>query len=494
MTEKKYMINDEELIYGLMTAEFSGTELPDGFFDRPYGGVILFAKNIGSPKQLKCLIADIKERAGRDILISVDQEGGSVTRVNFPDMTPLSGNMAIGMSGSERLAFLNGVICGREIRDFGFNVDFAPCADINSNPDNPIIGVRSFGEDPDKVSCMTASFLKGLKAGGIIPCAKHFPGHGDTSFDSHLTMPVSHKTYGELEECELIPFVSAIRAGVPMIMTSHISFPSVDPSGLPATLSKDILTGILRNRLGFDGVIITDSMAMDGVRKKFGYGRACALALKAGADMLIACGSEDHRKEAFDEIKKAVDCGEIDRDALVRSFARIKSMLASVPEGIRAENPLAISEETARRAIEIRKNINGLFGRKFEKTLIICPEKFKLSPHSAPTENPYFADYMPYADKEFFDIDTGRRDAKAIFRKAEAADRIILIISLNGRLQGPQKDIADSLKPYAEKTAVISSHSPYIEKDLKWAAAYMNSFCGGRLSMKAAASASDGIL
>ncbi len=490
-TENVFRPSPEELAYGLMTAEFPGPELPEGFFKKPYGGVILFAKNIRSPRQLKELTGRIRSEAGGEILIGVDQEGGTVTRVSFPGMTPLCGNMAIGRTGSEDLAFRNGRICGWEIAELGFNCDFAPCSDVNSNPLNPIIGTRSFGESPELVAKMAAAFARGLEAGGVIACAKHFPGHGDTGVDSHLAMPVSQKTLKELEECELIPFMEVVRAGIPMIMTSHICFPKIDP-GLPATLSKRILTGVLRERLGFDGVIITDSMAMKGIRNGFGYGEAAVRALEAGADMLIACGAESERDEAAKAIVNALKSGRLKEEALTESLLRTRRALAERRDAPPPEDGMETARETARRSIEVKRG-GGLAGRRIPETLVVCPEKLRPSPHSAPSENPWLPELMGYADAELFDPETGACDDREIRRKAMKARRIVFMVSESGRLKGPQLKVAELLRPFGPKTVAMSANSPYVEEDLDWAAGYVNAFSGGRLSIESAVAAIDGL-
>lgn len=475
-------LSDEDLVSGLVMIDFSGITIPDELFNRPYGGVILFGKNIRNREQLSTLTKNLREAAKRDILIGVDQEGGNVIRINFDDGVPLCGNMAIGASDSEDLAFKNGHIIGRELWELGFNLNFAPCIDVNSNPLNPIIGTRSFGEDPFKVAKLGKALAKGLETGGVIPCAKHFPGHGDTEFDTHLTMPKSNKTLKELLSCELIPFAELINAEIPMIMTSHICFPSIDDGNLPATLSKKILGGILRQKLNFKGVIVTDSMAMKGVIKRYSYGDAAEKALEAGNDLLLLCGDKKDREKAVDTIIKSVKKGRLDRKSLENSFLKIELMKSNLRSSVNIKNRLSIAEETAKKSIKIVKDENDLIGKKIS-TVVIAPEKIKKSPHSPPTE----ISWLPYFMEDetiFFDLETGDLKDPGKEKKLETTERIILNLYAIGKLPEGQKKLAESLRRYEDKIVAVSIGSPYMLLDLPWLKTYVNAFSGNKLSMK----------
>ncbi|MBA2698984.1 MAG: hypothetical protein H0U61_09475 [Nocardioidaceae bacterium] len=255
------------------------------------GGVIYFAwsNNVNNTEQIARLSNGIQDAALRQprkipSLISTDQEGGVVFRV---PATELPGNMALGAGRSPQDAQTAAVIGGSELKAVGVNWNFAPVADVNVNPANPVIGVRSFSEDPRLTADLTAAQVRGYQDEGIAATTKHFPGHGDTAVDSHTGIPTIDHTRAEWESIDKPPFQAAIDQGVKAIMTAHIVVPSLDPSGDPATLSKPILTGILRNEMGYNGVVITDSLGMQGVRDKYGDARVPVLALKAGVDMLL---------------------------------------------------------------------------------------------------------------------------------------------------------------------------------------------------------------
>ncbi|MFK4064769.1 glycoside hydrolase family 3 protein [Streptomyces sp. NPDC029674] len=293
------------------------------------GGVIYFgwAHNTRDPHQIAELSRGIQEAApGVPVLISVDQEHGAVARVGAP-ATLLPGAMALGASGSYDHAREAARIAGTELRALGIRQDYAPDADVNVDPANPVIGVRSFGADPEAVAGFVTAQVEGYRSAGIATAAKHFPGHGDTTDDSHTELPHIHHTREEWERYDAPPFRAAIAAGVDSVMTAHIVVPALDPSGDPATLSHPILTGILREELGFDGVIATDSLAMRGVRTKYGDDRVAVLALKAGADQLLNPPRPD---VAWHAVIDAVRSGELTEARIDESVLRVLRMKARV--------------------------------------------------------------------------------------------------------------------------------------------------------------------
>lgn len=290
------------------------------------GGIIYFtwAHNTRDPYQIAALSngiqrASLQQPRGLPVLISTDQEHGIVTRVGEP-ATLFPGAMAVGAGRSRADARTLGRIAGAELRATGIRQDYAPVADVNVNPANPVIGVRSFGADPDAVASLVAAEVSGYRHAGVAATAKHFPGHGDTAVDSHYGFPVITHSREVWERLDATPFRAAIAAGIDSIMTAHIMVPALDDSGDPATLSHPILTGILRGRLGYDGVVITDSLAMEGVRTKYGDDRVPVLALKAGVDQLLNPPSLD---VAWNAVLGAVRDGELTEARLDESLLRI---------------------------------------------------------------------------------------------------------------------------------------------------------------------------
>lgn len=265
--------------------------------DQDLGGLILFDKNIVDVRQVTTLTHDLQMEAGDiPLFLGIDQEGGVIKRI--PGGTNLPGQMALGATGDTALAEAAGQLTGEELKALGLQVNFAPVLDINSNPDNPIIGMRSFGSDADLVSRLGLATIKGLRQSGVIAAVKHFPGHGDTTVDSHLGMPVLTHNRDRLDAVELKPFRAAIDSGVEMIMTAHIAFPAVDNEHvtslkdgssvpIPATLSKKVLTELLRSELGYKGVIISDAFTMNAIAEHFGENKAVERAVSAGVDIIL---------------------------------------------------------------------------------------------------------------------------------------------------------------------------------------------------------------
>ncbi|MFH8690861.1 glycoside hydrolase family 3 protein [Streptomyces anulatus] len=290
------------------------------------GGIIYFtwAHNTRDPHQIADLSNGLQRAAlaGRSrlpLLVSTDQEHGIVCRVGEP-ATLLPGAMALGAGGSRSDTRRAAWIAGTELAALGVNQNYAPDADVNVNPANPVIGVRSFGSDPASVAALVAEQVKGYQGAGIASTAKHFPGHGDTSTDSHTGLPVINHTRAQWEELDAPPFRAAIRARIDSIMTAHIVVPALDPSEDPATLSRPILTGILREELGYDGVVVTDSLGMEGVRTKYGDDRVPVLALLAGVDQLL---NPPNLSVAWSAVLEAVRGGEISEARVDESILRI---------------------------------------------------------------------------------------------------------------------------------------------------------------------------
>lgn len=307
-----------------------------------FGGVILFAENVKTTEQTVRL-TDAYQKASPKIplLLSIDQEGGIVTRLgegtNFP------GNMALGATRSRINAYQTGSMIGKELSVLGINTDFSPVLDINNNPDNPVIGVRSFSSDRELTARLGLYSMKGLQRQNIASALKHFPGHGDTDVDSHYGLPLVSHNQKRLREVELYPFQKAIDAGADMVMTAHVQFPAFDDTTykskldgsdimVPATLSKKVMTGLLREEMGFGGVIVTDALNMKAIADHFGQEEAVVMAIKAGVDIALMPASvtslKDEQKLAsvIDSLKEAVKNGDIPLQQINKSVERIISL------------------------------------------------------------------------------------------------------------------------------------------------------------------------
>ncbi|MEH7377016.1 beta-N-acetylhexosaminidase [Neobacillus drentensis] len=287
------------------------------------GGIIFYQNNLVNPTQAVQFVNQMKSESDPNLplLLGVDQEGGRVTRlpgglVNFPT------NKEIGSINNSQFSYNVGTILGKELKGFGFNLDFAPVLDINSNPKNPVIGDRSFGNNPEVVSKLGIQTFKGIQSQKIIPTIKHFPGHGDTSVDSHLELPIVNKSLAQLKEFELIPFEQAINSGADVVMVAHILLPKLD-AAFPSSMSKNIITGILREQLDYSGVVITDDMTMEAIIDHYSIGKASVESVKAGSDIILVGHDYNKIVETISSLKTAVQKGEISEQRINVSVTRI---------------------------------------------------------------------------------------------------------------------------------------------------------------------------
>ena len=318
----------QEKVGQLLVAGIGGTEAgEDGLQavqDYQVGGVILFGRNVESAQQLADLTNELKTLNGDNtpLFLCVDQEGGRVDRMP-PEVDDLSSAYDYIAAGGDPLE--RGKVLAAQCAAFGFNLDFSTCLDIWSNPDNTVIGDRAYGSDPHTVTSAGLAVNQGLEQGGVIPVVKHFPGHGDTSTDSHVDLPVVDKTAEELQEFELIPFQAAIDQGTPCVMVAHILMTQIDPD-LPASLSPKVVDGLLRQEMGFDGVVCTDDLTMGAISNTYGMGEAAVMAVEAGCDLLLVCHEADNLTAARDALLSAVDAGRISMERLDESVYRILSL------------------------------------------------------------------------------------------------------------------------------------------------------------------------
>jgi len=337
----------ERLALACIWPGFPGLEPPDWVRQRlseGLGGVVLFGRNCRDLEQVAALSAAL--RAERpDVIVATDEEGGDVTRLEVETGSSFPGNWALGVvdetATTEAVARQIGSLCATA----GVNLNLAPVADVNSNPRNPVIGVRSFGTDPELVARHVAAYVRGVQSVGVAACAKHFPGHGDTEADSHLELPVAQ---GDLSDA-LVPFRAAIEAGVQSMMTAHLVVPELDDA--PATVSRRVLTELLRDELGFDGLVVTDALEMKGLAATVGVEQGAVWALAAGADALCL-GFElgdDTVLAVRDAIVEAVRSGELAEERLAEAAARVARGWAVRPRPVDSE----VGLDAARRALRV---------------------------------------------------------------------------------------------------------------------------------------------
>ena len=288
----------------------------------PVGGIILYAHNIEDEAQLARFIPEIRALKGSPLLC-IDEEGGRVARIgrnsNFKVKTYESMG-AIGATGDPKNAYECGNTIGTYLHRYGFDIDFAPVADVNTNPENIVIGARAFSDKPEIAAPMVTNYLQGLKDAGVTGCIKHFPGHGDTKADTHFGYAQSLKTWEQMKDCEMITFKAGIAWGTQLIMTAHIATPNVTGSDIPATMSSVILQDKLRGELGYQNIIITDAMEMGAITKQYTNAEAAVGTLQAGADIVLG---PQNFVEAFDAVVKAVEVGRLSEQRIDQSVRRV---------------------------------------------------------------------------------------------------------------------------------------------------------------------------
>lgn len=407
-----------QLVIGFFRGPAFDDHLAEMIHEYRLGGVILYGitGNIEDPLQVANLIFDIQSQARTSgtlpLFVAIDQEGGLVNRIN-QGMTVFPGNMALGAAGDEALSGEAARIMARELRILGVNMNYAPVVDVNSEPSNPIIGIRSFGSDPELVARMGQATIEPYRAEQVIPTAKHFPGHGDTDIDSHYGLPLITRSLQELEEVELFPFQAMIEAGIPAMMSAHIEVPALDSTdALPATLSRVIIQGLLRDQMNFQGIIITDSLGMGALDQRFSLEERALLAFEAGCDILLFGADRQHepeeQKEVIEALLSAVESGRITEDRIDESVRRI---LTAKLEANILKDPfpqyrafhhlaepghLAVARHIAEKSLTLVRNTSGLLPLSGEPATvpILWPEQFReqmeILQESCPVLKPYF--------------------------------------------------------------------------------------------------------
>ena len=321
------------------------------------GGLILFERNFENPKQLKSLIEDLQSLTAPNsppLFISVDQEGGRVTRLknNFTQFPPMC---CLGKAGSDDLAYRFGMAMGKEMRAVGINMDYAPVLDVHSNPENPIIGKRAISSDPDVVARLGCKIIQGFQDAGTVPVGKHFPGHGDTSQDSHLILPRVERNKESLEQIELVPFSKAFQKGLDVIMTAHVVYPAWDKNSA-ATFSKPILRDLLRKKMHFEGLVISDDLEMQAVTQT--PEEIPALAINAGIDLFLICHDLSKVTKLQDTLINEIEIGKISHDNLNQSLNRIMKAKQKLPGFMKNEMNLEqILEENKKLVKEMRTHL-----------------------------------------------------------------------------------------------------------------------------------------
>jgi beta-N-acetylhexosaminidase len=385
----------QKLLFAFHGREELSPEIIQAFKQYRPGGISLFRSlNIGSLNQVKTLNEALqllaKELNLPPLIIATDQEGGQLMAIG--DGTPLPGNMALGATRSKELARKAGEVLGREMRALGVNVNYAPCADVNINPQNPVVGVRSFSEDPNLVAALTSAMIEGIQSQGVAATVKHFPGHGDTASDSHHGFGSVSHSLERLYAVELIPFLSAIRADAKLVMTAHLGITSIDGENAPpATLSKKVITGLLRKELNYKGVVVTDALDMQAIRQGESLREGVLRSAQAGADLLLVTSNPQDQTRAYEALLQGVKAGKLSADELQQSvnrISRLKEWFSGFPAAsdlsvIRSSDHMQIANEIAERSITLVRDHASLLPLNLEsgkKIAVVIPKPQDLTP------------------------------------------------------------------------------------------------------------------
>ena len=470
----------EEMVGQKFVVGFPGYELNEEVKEviRKYkiGNIILFKENLRDEAQIKKLCAEIKEFitsvTGYPPFIMIDQEGGMVARLS-ENMGNIPGAMAISATGDSHNAYTAGYYTGLQLKELGINFNLAPVMDINSNPSNPIIGCRSYGDTPEKVSEYALQMAKGLDDAGVLSCAKHFPGHGDVSTDSHVTLPCVDKELDELEKMELVPFKAAVENEVPAIMSAHILFPKIEKDRIPATMSKKILTDLLRKEMGFEGLILTDCLEMQAIKKFYGVEEGALAALKAGADIIMISHTPSYFHKVISRIEAAINDGSIVAESIKESAERILSYKDKYLKNKNQENS---SKEFKEEIEDIRKQTLTLVSKADyplgidSDTLFISPRPFNVGLVGNVKED---------IASSFCEILAEKFGAKALVisenpseeeieKAAELADKssFVVVGTYNAHVFRGQLELINKVLKKNPKAAVFALRNPYDLRDI----------------------------
>ena len=462
----------ELLIVGFQGTSLSG-ELRDFLTENSFGGVILFSRNIISFDQWNTLTTSLQElqrsRNKLPYLIAIDEEGGTVSRMP-DDSATLPGARALSQTGDPHLASTCGSVVGNTLRAMGCNLNLAPVLDVNVNPMNPGIGIRSFGDDPHRVSTYATAFYRGMKDAGILACAKHFPGKGDILRDSHKTLPNCSCTKDQIEDIHLPPFISTIREHIPCVMTSHAKYPSIDPDN-PGTLSKTILNEILRKKLKFTGLILSDDLEMGAMRECGSIGETAYRAIMAGCDMLLICHSKQQIEEAQEYLRDKVGTDTAFQKRCKDAYDRIQNIKTNLlwPKKIsKFDLPIhATAHAVAKKAITQLRDISNLLPVtriKSGKPILLCGSQFRSAVEveiigRAPFDIQDLHRHLAQKLKDIRLLSWNLSPEQSVVNTIKAHDfdqySLIIVCTNNAGLFAPQKDIIEHIIHNAHDITIV---------------------------------------
>lgn len=470
----------EEQIGQTLMVGFSGTtasrEVIELIQRYHVGNILLFSRNVRDAEQVRALTRRLQETAREaghvyPLLIAIDQENGIVQRLGEA-ATLFPGNMALGAIGSSEVAFDVAQATGRELKALGINTNLAPVVDVNNNAANPVIGVRSFGEDAQLVAHLGSAMVKGYQDAGVISCLKHFPGHGDTAVDSHLGLPVIPHSLERLEALELVPFRSGIEAGAASVMIAHVAFPALtQDNALPATLSSAIIQGLLRDKLGYEGVILSDCLEMQAISDTFGTESAAVMALQAGNDLALVSHHAALQQGSIEAIREAALTGELSTQVIRRAAERIVSLKARYLSWDEApiEIDYAAHERLRDRAFELSttlvRNDGALLPlrpQQGEKIVVVSPPRNTMTK----VEDRFYSDEMlldilrGYSNNVSLLTVVPADDYEELLRKTSEHNYVI-VATVNAHLDEGQANVVRFLIDNRRRVIGIAVRNPY---------------------------------
>lgn len=489
----------EKTIGELFVIGFDGKKVPKEIKELIHryhiGGIILFTRNIGTPEEVLSLTTALQSEAKaagytHPLLICIDQENGVVRRLG-EGTTIFPGAMALGASDSPENAYKIGFATGKELLALGINWNLAPVVDVNINPENPVIGVRSFSESPESVAKLGKAAMKGMQDAGVVATLKHFPGHGDTNTDSHLSLPTIDHEMKRLEAVELRPFKEGIEAGADLIMTAHIHFPAIEQEkDKPATLSKAVITGLLREQLAYSGVVTTDCMEMKAISETIGTEKGAVAALEAGADIVMISHTLKRQKGALEEVMRAVESGELDQAALTASARRIRNLKNTYlhwdninfnhSQALNAVGSKAheeLSYNVYRECVTLVKN-EGILPLTGKNVLVLTPE----GNSETPAEDKKYAgirlgeavrEYCPEADEKYISEQMPNKEIESLLAAVDLYEYII-VGTLNLAENLKQLKLINEIAAKGIPVIAVAMRSPY---DVSYLSAVQASIC-----------------
>lgn len=481
-------------------------ELEEMIVKYSIGGIILFKRNVQSVEQIKNLNLELQTlnapHNDSPLLISMDQEGGGVARIES-GITYLPGAMALAAAVNAQTYNVTAIYQaeGAELRALGINMNLAPVADVNNNANNPVINIRSFGEDPARVSAYVTAAIEGLEKAQVASVAKHFPGHGDTAVDSHLGLPRIDHSKERLENIELSPFYAAIEKGVPAIMTAHIVIPSFDANEVPATLSKPILTDLLREKMGFRGVIMTDCLEMEAISTHYGVVEGAVQAFKAGADLLLISHTKKHQIGFIKTMMQKVENGEISETRIDESIARIQALKTRyhmdqyvIDAPLEEESASALSRELTTKSITLVKDDHTLLPiDPILKTLVLTfsvqnPTEIDAVMTNRSTLGTYLQTALADCKETFLQTSPTEEEIKEIWQETEKEKyQQIIIASYNAKIHPTQATLIQKLAEEHYCTIVVATRMPYDIASFPNVSTYLASYDNNPHALKSVA-------